>query len=185
MSDCKPEDTIDGFALATPATVRGSLAQKLIPVVDKVRDLSTRLGMRPYRVRIVRTRSAGGKRGVGVESVVFEVDVLPTPKVVDLNTLQEMVTPVGTTEIGLVQLQQVSGRYSEDFLVGVDSSGAPVPESDAVYYEIEWVRPDGKQTDRHRFALAVVPYYNASSIQWTITLDAQLEKRRRDGRPRP
>lgn len=178
-------DTIDGFSVASPSTLRGSLAQKLIPVVDKVRDLNTKLGMRPYRVRIVRTRFAGGRRGVGPETVVFELDVLPTPKVVDLNTLQEMVTAVGVTEIGLVQLQQVSGRYSEDFLVGVDPSGSPVPDSDSVYYEIEWVRPDGKLTDKHRFALATAPYYNASAVQWTITLDAQLEKRRRDGRPRP
>jgi hypothetical protein len=178
-------DKIGGFTVTTPDTLRGSLAQRLVPVVDRVRDLNTSLGMRPYRVRIVRTRWAGGRRGVGVESVVFEIDILPTPKVVDLNTLQEMVTPVGVTEIGLVQLQEVSGRYSEDFLVGVDASGSPVPDSDDVYYEIEWIRADGKQTDRHRFTLAVVPYYAATKVQWTLTLDAQLEKRRRDGRPRP
>lgn len=182
---CKPGDTVDGFTIASPSTLRNSLAQSLIPIVDRVRDLNTQLGVRQYRVRIVRTRWAGGRRGVGVESVIFEIDILPTPKVVDLNTLQEMVTPVGVSEIGLVQLQEVSGRYTEDFLVGVDSSGSPVPDTDDVYYEIEWIRADGKQTDRHRFALAVVPYYAATKVQWTLTLDAQLEKRRRDGRPRP
>lgn len=176
---------IDGFTVSTPRLNAKSLARKLIPVVDKARDIATQLGARPYRVRLVRTRWTGGRRGVGVEEIISLMEILPTPKVVDLNTLAEIVTPIGPTEIGLIQLQQVSGRYTEDILVGVDPSGNKPAQSDDLYYEIEFFRVDEQPSDHHRFALATVPYYHATQCQWTITLDAQIAKRRRDGRTLP
>lgn len=182
---CKPGETVDGFTVATPELLKNSLAQRLVPVADGLRDLFTKLGARPYRVRLVRTRSSVGKRGMGVESVVLELEILPTPKVIDLNTLGEVVTPVGPAEIGIVQLQQVSGRYTEDALTGVDPHGNPVGDGDDLYYEIEFFRPDGQASEKRRFALASAPYYHATKFQWTVDLDAQIEKRRRDGRPRP
>jgi hypothetical protein len=175
----------DGFAVVTPGLMRHTLAQRLIKPVDKVRDIATRLGARPYVVRIVRTRWSGVRRGEGMEQLVSSEEILPNPKLIDLNTLSEIVTPVGPTEIGLVQLQQVSGRYTEDYLTGVDGHGNPPAATDDLYYEIQFFRPDGEEAGRHRFALASAPYYAASKVQWIITLDAAVEKRRRDGRPRP
>ncbi len=175
---------VDGFTVATPDLLKRTLARKLVPAVDKIRDINTRLGARPYRVKLVRTRSTGGERGMGVEAVVLEMDIVPTPKVIDMTTLEEVVTPLGPTEIGLVQLQQVSGRYTEDQLVGVDAQGNRPGKSDNVYYEIQFFRPDGQPASRHRFALSVVPYYDATKFQWVISLDAQIAKRLRDGRPR-
>lgn len=181
----KPGDKVDGFTVATPELLKNSLARKLVPVVDRARDIATRLGARPYRVRIVRTNWTGDRRGAGIEQVVSTQELVPTPKVIDVSTLAEVVTPIGTTEIGLVQLQQVSGRYTEEFLSGVDPDGRPPAPTDDVFYEIEFFRTDGRQSDKHRFALANAPYYNATKVQWLVTLDAQVEKRRRDGRPRP
>jgi hypothetical protein len=184
--DCgQPKTKVDGFTVATPGLLKSSLAQKLVPVADKIRDLYTVFGARPYRIRLVRTRWVGGRRGVGVETVIYTMEIVPTPKVIDLNTLSEMVTPVGTSEIGLVQLQQVSGRYTEDMLLGVDADGNHVGEADDLYYEIEFFRRDGQESIKRRFALATAPYYHATKFQWNITLDSQVEKRRRDGRPRP
>jgi hypothetical protein len=179
-----PKTKVDGFTVSTPALLKQSLAQKLIPVADKVRNLYTDFGARPYRVRFVRSRWTAGRRGAGIETIVSTMEILPTPKVVDLNTLAEVVTPIGTTEIGLVQLQQVSGRYTEEMLTGVDPDGNPVGDGDDAYYEIEFFRRDGRESDKHRFALAAAPYYFATKFQWNITLDAQIEKRRRDGTPR-
>lgn len=183
---CNPPDKeVDGFAVATPGLLNNSLARKLVPAVDRLRNLLTTLGARPYRVRIVRTRWTGGRRGVGVETVLGVTELVPTPKIIDMTTLAEVVTAVGTTEIGIVQLQEVSGRYTEDMLVGVDPSGNPAPDSDDVYYECEFFRTDGRDSDKRRFALSSVPYYAATRFQWLVTLDAAIEKRRRDGRPRP
>lgn len=179
-----PIEKKDGFTVATPDLIRKSLARKLVRPVDKIRDLATRLGARQYRVFIVRTHWTGTRRGEGIEQVVDDVEILPTPKIIDLNTLAEVVTPVGPTEIGLVQLQQVSARYTEDFLTGVSADGTPVMPNDDLYYEVHFFRPDGSPAGRHRFALASTPYYAATKVQWLVTLDAQVEKRRRDGRPR-
>jgi hypothetical protein len=175
----------DGFAVVTPGLMRHALAQKLIRPVDRIRDIATRLGARPYVVRLVRTRWSGSRRGEGMESLLTAEEILPTPKVIDLNTLSEVVTAVGPTELGLVQLQQVSGRYTEDYLTGVDPAGNPPAATDDSYYEIEFFRPDGQPAGKHRFALASTPFYAAARVQWVVTLDAQVEKRRRDGRPRP
>jgi hypothetical protein len=180
-----PSEKVDGYTVATPELLKNSLSQQLVPVVDAARDIATQLGARPYRVRLVRTRWSGNRRGVGIESVLFVMEIVPTPKVIDLNTVAEIVTPIGPTEIGLVQLQQVSGRYTEDMLVGVDPNGNIPGDADEVYYEIEFFRRDGKPSDKHRFAIAALPYYNATKVQWNVTLDAQVEKRRRDGRPKP
>lgn len=185
MGGCGPNQKVDGFTVATPDLLKKSLARRLVTVVDKVRDIATQLGARPYRVRMMRTRSTGHERGDGVETVVAEFELLPTPKVIDLNTLAEVVTPMGPTEIGLVQLQQVSGRYTEEFLSGLDPDGNPPADSDNLFYEIEFFRPDGRPADKHRFALASAPYYHATKVQWSITLDAQIAKRRRDGRVKP
>lgn len=173
---------VDGYTVATPGLLKKSLARKLVPVVDKIRDISTRLGARPYRVRLVRTHWDSGQRGVGAELVMLQMEIVPTPKVIDMSTLAEVVTSVGVAEIGVVQLQQVSGRYTEELLTGVDSDGNPLGGADSLYYEIEFFRPDGKESDKHRFTLASTPYYNATKFQWFITLDAELEKRKRNGR---
>ena len=177
------EEKKGGYAVSTPNLLQGSLARKLVPVADGLRNLNTLFGLRPYRVRIVRTTWAGKRRGVGVEQVVNELELTPTPKLVDLNTLQEVVTAVGVTEVGQATLEEISGRYTEDQLTGVDPSGNSVGPMDSLYYEIQSFRPDGRPADRRRFALASTPFYAATKVQWIVTLDAQLDHRDRDGRP--
>jgi hypothetical protein len=160
-----------------------SLAQKLIPAVDRIRDLYTKFGMRPYRVWLVRTRFAGHKRGQGVEQVVLEQEILPTPLVVDMRALTEVVTPVGLNEQGVVQLQYVSGRYTEELLMGVGPDGSQVASNETAYYEIEFFRRDGAPSERRRFVRDSVPQYNSSQFQWMVTLVSVLENRARDRSP--
>lgn len=176
-------DKIDGFRVSSPRLLKHSLARKLIPVADKMRDLKTKLGARPYRVRIVRTTWSGRKRGVGAEVVTSVLELVPTPLVVDLNTLQEVVTEVGVVEVGQCTVSEISGRYSEDLLLGVDADGNPVGGADSLYYEIQIVRPDGREGQRKRFYLAATPDYRATKMQWTVSLDASINRRDRDGRP--
>lgn len=174
----------DGFTVSTPQLLAKALGQKLIPVVDRVRDISTQLGLRPYRVHIIRTRWSGPRRGAGVEVVIHDMELLPTPFLVDMRSLVEQITPIGMNESGVVQLQKISGRYTEDQLVGVGPDGGQVAANETVYYEIEFFRPDGTPAEKRRFTRDSVPTYNATSVEWQVTLVNVLEKRGRDGEPR-
>lgn len=180
MADSKK----DGFTVPTPELLTNSIGQRLIPVVDRVRDKLTKFGMRPYRVRIVRTRSAGPRRGMGPETVVHEMELLPTPKVVDLSSLTEMVTPIGVNEEGSVMLQKVSGRYTEETLLGVGPDGNEVAPNETVYYEVEYFRRDGRPSEKRRFVRSSAPNWLPGSVEWNIMLVSAVENRQRDGSPR-
>lgn len=173
----------DGFTISTPDHLRRSIGQKLIPVVDRVRDINTQLGFRPYRVKIVKTRNAGGKRGRGPETVISELELLPTPLVVDMRSLSEVITPVGVNEQGILQLQQISGRYTEEQLIGIGSDGNPVAADVNVFYEIEFFRRDGGPSEKRRFIRDSLPSYLSTQVQWQITLVSANENRDRDGSP--
>lgn len=175
--------TKDGYTVSTPQLLNCSLARKLIPVVDRVRDLYTKFGARPYRVWIVRTRFASNQRGRGVEQVIQELEIMPTPLVVDMRSLNEVVTPVGVNEQGTIQLQYISGRYTEEMLLGVGPDGTPVASNETVFYEIEFFRGDGAPGERRRFVRDSIPYYNSTQFQWLITLVSVLENRARDRSP--
>lgn len=175
--------TKDGFTVPDVSTLACSLAQKLIPAVDRIRDIYTKLGARPYRVHIVRTRFSGGRRGVGVEEVVHEMELLPTPLVANLGALAESVTPVGINEQGVVQLQYVSGRYTEEQLIGIGPGGNQVAPNETVYYEVEYFRRDGRPSERRRFVRDSVPQYQPLQFQWSITLVSVIENRERDRSP--
>ncbi len=177
---CGPKD---GFTTSTVELLRRSLGQRLIPVIDRVRDVSTQLGMRPYRVHVTRTRFAGPRRGVGIETVIHRMEILPTPLVVDMRSLTEVVTSAGLNEQGTVQLQQVSGRYTEEQLMGLGPNGGQVAPNETVYYEIEFFRRDGAPSEHRRFQRDSVPTYNATQVQWMVTLVNVLEDRSRGGQP--
>lgn len=179
-----PVEKKDGFSVATPDLIKRSLGQRLVNVVDRTRDINTRLGFRPYRVRIIRTRCSGPRRGMGPEAVIDEMELLPTPMVVDLKSLSEVVTSIGVNDEGTVQLQYISGRYTEEQLIGVGPDGSDVAPNETVYYEIEFFRRDGRPSEKRRFVRDSVPDYSASGVQWTVNLVNALKNRSRDGEPR-
>ncbi len=164
--------------------LKNSLMNSLIPAVDCLRDLNTKFGNRPYRVRMIRTRWSTGRRGSGIESVMYERDILPTPLVVDMSSLTEALTAVGINEQGTVQLQEISGRYTEDDLLGTDPHGNPPGPGDSVYYEIQFYGRDGNKNEKRRFTQQSAPFYKASGFQWNITLVSYNENRDRNGGPR-
>lgn len=173
----------DGFTVPTVEQIRGSLGQKLIPVVDRARDINTQLGLRPYRVHLIKTRWSGGKRGRGVEQLIWDQEILPVPLVVDMRSLTENVSPVGVEESGIVQLQKISGRYTEEFLLGIGKDGNPVSGDENVYFEIEFFRRDGRPSEKRRFIHDSAPTYNPTSVEWSVSLVRAIENRGRDGSP--
>lgn len=171
----------DGFTRVGPGGLKRTLAQKLIRPVDKIRDLHTKLGGRIYMVTIFRTRWSGGRRGVGEETVVFELEILPTPKLVDMSTLTEVINPTGLDETGQVLVTQISGRFTEDLLLGFDPEGNEPLDSDNVFYEIEFPRLDGRSSVRRRFKIRQAPSYKPYGMEWQVTLKKVDQDRSRRG----
>lgn len=160
-----------------------SLGQRLVPVADQIRDLATKFGLRPYKVRLVRVRWSGGERGVGTPVAEHEEQILPTPLILDLTTMTAVVQPVGLDEVGLVGLAEVSGRYTEDQLRFLNPDGGPPGRDEEVFYEVEFLRPDGLEGERRRFYLRTAPYYNPGRLQWMLRLERAHDDRQRNGDP--
>lgn len=162
--------------------LRRTLAQRLIPVADRIRDLFTQFGCRPYKVRIVRVRWADGERGRGLPVVEKVVDLLPTPLVQDMSSLTEIVQPVGLDEIGSIIVSEISGRFTDDDLRFADRYGQPPGPDEEVFYEIEFPRtPDGKPGDKRRFYLRGAPHYTSTRFEWQVRLEKSHEDRQRNG----
>ena len=170
----------------TKMRLSGTLAQKLIPVADGIRNLFTRFGLRTYKVRIVRIRWAGGRRGLGVPTVASELDIFPTPLVQDLTTLTEIATPVGLDESGVIVVSEISGRFTDDQLRFLDADGEEPGPDENVFYEIEYPQPDrlSATSVKRRFFLQGAPYYSAGRFQWSVRLVKANEDRSRQGDPR-
>lgn len=158
-----------------------TLTRRLIPVADKLRDLHTRFGGRVYNVRIIRTQWSGGSRGVGRETITSVTDIRPTPRVMDLSSLQEITTPIGLNESGSVQVNQISGRFTEEILLGIDPELKQPPRNENIFYEIEFPRADGKSSTKRRFHIRAAPSYDPYGFQWSITLEKADEDRDREG----
>lgn len=157
-----------------------TLAQKLIPVADRIRNLYTKFGMRPYTVRVVRVRWSDENRGVGTPQVIKELDILPTPLVLDMSTMTEIVQPVGLDEVGMILVTEISGRFTDNDLRYLDPSGKPPDPSEEVFYEIEFKKPDGTG-DKRKFWLRSAPHYFAGRFMWQIRLERAHQDRDSQG----
>lgn len=170
------------FTVLDPCSYKKTLVQGCLgSVVDRARDIYTQFGLRPYLVRMVKTRWSGGRRGIGTEEVLSEELILPTPLVSTLNSLDAEVSPIGNIEQGGIKVEQISSIcYTEDMLMGRDADGEPVPRDQQFYYEIEML---GQSSIKRRFTPAGAPSLDASKFQWVIELTKSNENRTRDGTP--
>lgn len=180
---CPPVRELE-YCVQTPQTLAHSLGRALIFPVDKIRDLNTRLGLRPYIVRWIYTRYSGGARGIGEESVIVDERVLPTPLILDLSGVAEIVTAAGADEQGGVMLTEFSGCYTEEKIRGLGDGGESIPADQAFYYEIEFLRADGVRGERRRFVISGVPEYSADDYTWRIKLARSRPDRQRNGATR-
>ena len=122
-----------------PDEIRHTLASKLVPIVDKVRHLSSVFGTRPYRVFLVHVLWSGGRIGSGTPAEVSRREILPTPNVIDLSSTAEMISAFGRTEDGSMIVEQISDKYSEDDLMGgtpdlVDGANPNTGRSNAEFF---------------------------------------------------
>lgn len=169
------------FTVLSGEKLAKSFASSLISAADSIRDLYVQFGLRTYLVSIIRTGWTGGKRGMGVEYVKEEIEVLPTPRLSTLDSVTEILQPVGLDEIGYVMLSEISGRYTEDELLGRIKDGIPLGKDEQVFYEIHFPQKDGNPGIRRRFLIRAAPFYSAERLQWSIQLQRAHEDRTRAG----
>jgi hypothetical protein len=174
----------------TPLQARNSLAHKIgTRVGDKVRQLNTKFGIRPYRVFLVWTKWGGTERGEGNEAVVLEREILPTPKVESLDGVAFSLFAAGQLEVGSIQVSEVSLTLTRDILMGHAIPGLGIvdhiPQPYDFFYE---VREDGrgelgtgKEPQRQKYRLAADPFRRASKPYWQFTLERISEDRNRAG----
>lgn len=172
-----------GFTDPRTQNLRTTLARSLVPCVDAIRNLYTCFGVRSYTVSLVRTQWSGGFRGSGVEAVLSEEVILPTPRVSSLNGVEQLAQSAGLLESGTLRVDQISPRFAEDALQGLGAGGASIPEDQNFYWEVTVLFPDGSQR-RRRFFPKVVPNLDMMKFEWQVTLEKAADDRGRDGSPR-
>ncbi len=156
-----------------------SLAEQLGDTVDELRQLYTDFGLRPYRVFSVVVVWSGGASGRGDAVVEEEVELLPTPRLVDMKPVTGKATPAGFDEEGAVMLRQISPRYTEDDIRTIFHL-QPLPTDRDGFLEIRVDQRDG-QTLRRRFTVKGAPFRDAMKFQWSARLVLQSHDRDRDG----
>ncbi len=121
------------------AILDDSLVDQLLGMVDDVRgSLNPAMGVRQFRVFVVRRQWTGGVRGPGGSSGVpvltSEVELLPQPAFAEPNTQQALhyeLPPAGRDEEGMASLSEVSLTYTE-----VDLTGGVIGPDEDFYYRV-------------------------------------------------
>lgn len=188
----------------SPEEAAKTLAHRFGPRVDRLRQLSTRFGLRPYRCFLVWTRWSGDERGEGGEVEVARIELLPTPLVDSLDQLALKAHSAGLLPEGSIRLREVSVNYSEDQLRGkLMPQGVltPDPPGTAEEFDVRHrllapatkakldffyeVIEDGRSGDlptRAKYRVSGVPFRDAGKLQWTVVLTRASEDNDRFGK---
>ena len=170
-----------------PFEAHRTLANRLTGQVDRLRQFSTKFGLRPYRVFLVWTRFDGEERGEGTERLLAKVEILPTPKVGELTSLQNLGFSAGSLSTGSLRVDNISSGFTLAQLTGLQVPGqgqqADMPADVDFFYELV---EDGRGGDRPvplRMRLAAQPVRLPGNVSWTVVLEKQEEALQADGRP--
>lgn len=178
---CKPgQRTPRGFTAVTSQGLQDTLARRLIGTADRVRDLYTAFGLRPYTFQLIKTRAAQGVRGRGPDEITFIRVIDPTPLVMDLSTVQEIVQPLGLDEVGAIRVEQISGVFTEDQLRGFDDDGNPPSPDEQIFFTVSFPLT-GDQNFVRRFTLTTAPMYFADRFMWVLNLEKSHQDPARGG----
>lgn len=152
-------------------------------IADKLRQIATKLGARPYRVMLCWYRSTGDEVGEGDLVLVRELEILPTPTVVDVVNVSRLPFPPGQLPEGTLKVDEVSAGMAEDTLLGrMQPGGGPLPEPYQFFYEVFEDGRSGAPGLRQRYRLYGQPSRNATNVCWSLMLQRASGDRLRDGR---
>ena len=150
-----------------------SLVESLGSVVDDIRQIATDIGARPYRVFSVRVGWSGGERGRGLPTIICEEEFLPTPFVKDWFVRRELEN-VGSVERGIVELREVSPRYTEAQIMSLcPYPCGPDADGNETFIEMRIDSRDGTQVKHRRFVVANAPFLDAERFEWRVKLIPQ------------
>lgn len=154
-------------------------------LADRLRQLSTKFGLRSQRVFLVWTKFTGEERGEGDEHVIARVEILPTPKVEGVTAQAYNPFSAGKYPVGSVRVTEVSaGLFTYEQLVGSRVPGQAAPLADPIDFFYELVE-DGRGDDqpRHpRYRLLGVPERREGNVSWSLVLERAGEELDRRGR---
>lgn len=167
-----------------PGELTCSLAVRVQSAVDRAEKLGMhRVGLRPYRVRLVwQERAAATYEWREVTSLeLYPVEVLGLDAV-DLEIDPDGLTPRGRVRLRKVSPNQVDEETLRGNLRGIQWSQDTTQRE--FFFEIQQLaRCHGdEQPRRYRFVLAAAPHYDAENFQWRVSLHDQRQARTPDGR---
>jgi hypothetical protein len=103
----------------TPTQAKSTLANRFGPIADRLRQLATNFGIRPYRVFLTWTKWTGVERGQGTEVMLRRAEILPTPLVVSLDNQVNSPMHAGVLPVGTLRVSRISvASFSRDILLG-------------------------------------------------------------------
>ena len=159
----------------SPAEAKRTLVARMGPTADRVRQIATTLGARPYRVFLVWTRATGEERGEGTDLEIARTEILPTPVVESLDAITRGAFAGGAYPVGSIRLREVSTSFNASTLTGkmlpdgrrVDT----IPQPWDFYYE---VFEDGRHEidpEPMKFRLLSPPVNDAENVQWIMAME--------------
>jgi hypothetical protein len=175
-----PFDTLAELPEATAQVhpempARRTLADSLGPTADRIRQIRTDLGFAPYRVYLVHWRWPG-KVGLGRPVEISRVEILPTPKVSDMNSTNLMLAAFGATEGGGIFLSKISTKFSEDDLAGKTPDMRDLVRTNTAAYGVEFfyeVRLNRPGSKPRRYSPSGVPNLDKNGLHWHLNLIKQ------------
>jgi hypothetical protein len=165
----------------SPREAKGTILNRIAPVVDRARQVAVKTGLRSHRVFLVWTLWSGAARGEGDEREVARMEVLPTPRVEGLDAVALKSFSAGILPEGSIRLRSVSVRYTEEQLRGrVVPPNAerheavlldPLPPNVGFFYEVfEDGRGDALPV-RQKYRLASQVWHQEGKVAYTMVLE--------------
>jgi hypothetical protein len=184
-SNMPAEISAEGGAVYPVEPGQMTLAERLVETVDRIRQLNTSLGLRPYRVFLIHVQWSGAKIGLGQPKEISRREILPTPRVRDISSTSEVYTNMGRVEEGGVVIDEVSARFSEDDLMGktsdlLDPAAPRSGQKNAeFFYEVVESRAIAPNPIPRRYTPSAVPTLNRGNCSWRIVLSKVMANRSR------
>lgn len=131
------------------------------------------------------TKFTGEERGAGEEKEFLRVEILPTPRVADLNSIALNPFSAGVLPAGSLKVDRISVLLTEDQLTGrippvIDHTSNEVKRIEEpfdFFWEIvEDGRGDGNPP-REKFRLAGHPWRHEGGVEWCCILERVSEDR--------
>lgn len=160
-------------------------------MIDRARQVGTKIGLRSRRVFLVWTQWSGPEIGTGDEVELARMELLPTPRVVGIDAVAFQSMSAGVLPEGSIKVDCVSVRYTEDQLRGyvvpvgpccpVMLDWNPPPPNGSFFYEVvEDGRGDAEPV-RQKYRLSSQAWRREGRISWSFTLERISEDATRSG----